>query len=749
MTRRALAAAVALFTAGALGAGCERRPGTAEMRLSFSGSSVGREGELLASQLHRFESLHPGVKVEQRVAPAAADARHQLFAQWLNSGVGEPDVLQIDVVWTPELAAAGWLLPLDSFRPQLDDFLPGSVEADRWRGALYAVPWFVDVGMLYWRTDLLSRPPISLDELQQTAAEALRRKEVRDGFVWQGARYEGLTTVYLEVLGGFGGRILGDSGEVLVDSPPAVRALDFLRGTIGHRLSPRSVLSWQEEDARFAFQNGQALYMRNWPYAYALMEEPSSKVAGRFAVAPMPAGPGGHPTAALGGSQLAVNARSRQPALAFELVAFLTAPEQMLERVKVAGQLPPRLSLYGQGESSPLSQEVLEVVRSAVPRPVTPLYTELSEILQTRLHRALTGQQSSQAALRDAARAIRERIAASEAPEARRRWIAEIVVGVALVVGAVALVLLLVHRHKPRLPEGGGRPEPAAGWLLSAPGLLAIASVAVFPLLWAFWESLHEHDLRMPWRGRPFVGLENYWEIAKSLRFWQAVGHTALFAVASVGLEIAVGLVLALALNRAFRGRGALRALVLVPWAMPSVVAAMLWRLMFGSAGVADALLGSLGIVPQDFAWLSSPSAAWVPLVLADVWKTAPFASLLLLAGLQGIDQSLYEAAKVDGASPGQQLVHITLPLLRPAIALAVLFRGLDALRVFDLVYVLTGGGPGTATEPVSLLTFESTLQSLRFGYGAALSILVFGLALATALLVLKTLGKGLTGRLG
>jgi multiple sugar transport system substrate-binding protein len=359
------------------------------------------------------------VRVELRVTPDAADQRHQLYVQWLNARAPEPDVLQLDVIWTAEFAAAGWILPLDTFGPDLEDFIPAVHAASRWRDALYAVPWFVDVGLLYWRTDLMDAPPRSLMELRQAARRSVDAGATRFGLVWQGARYEGLITVFLEHLGAFGGGILDARGRVIVDEPASVRALTFMRDAVAvDGFVPSSVLTWQEEHVRFAFQNGSAAFMRNWPYAWTLLQDDSrSRVANRFAVAPFPAADEGRPTAALGGAQLAVNAASAHPALAWALVAFLTAPEQMLERARLAGQLPARRSLYDTAalaEALPIPvQQVRRIVDAATPRPVTPVYSELSEILQVRLHRALTGQQPPEVALRDAAREIRVLLARS------------------------------------------------------------------------------------------------------------------------------------------------------------------------------------------------------------------------------------------------------------------------------------------------------------------------------------------------
>jgi ABC-type sugar transport system permease subunit len=279
------------------------------------------------------------------------------------------------------------------------------------------------------------------------------------------------------------------------------------------------------------------------------------------------------------------------------------------------------------------------------------------------------------------------------------------------------------------------------------PALLTILLVALFPLVWTVWESLHLHDLRMPWLGRPFVGLANYVDAIGDPRFRGALWHTLFFAATSVSLELIIGLWFALALNRTFRGRGLVRAAVLVPWAIPTVVSALLWRFMFeGQTGIVNAGLIDLGIVREPVVWLIHPRLAWVPVILADVWKTTPFVALLLLAGLQNIDASLYEAARIDGASAWRQFRYVTLPLLKPALLVALIFRTLDAFRVFDLVYALTGGGPGTSTEPIALYTFNALLQNLQFGYGSALSVIVFVVTFSLALVYIRFLGAELIG---
>ena len=399
----------------ALVAACAGAPKTNETVLTFSGSALGAEGTLVAKQLKRFMQLNPGIRVELQRTPDDANQRHQLYVQWLNARVGNPSILQLDVIWTPEFAAAGWVLPLDKYGPVKTDFFPATIAANTWAGKLYALPWFADVGLLYRRTDLVPREPQSLEELVADAQRGMSHGGPRYGFVSQAARYEGLITGFVEYLGAFGGRIIDDSGEVVVNRPEAVRALEFMRDELYKwKVAPLDALTWHEEEARFAFQNGNAVFMRNWPYAVGAMSDTSqSKVIGKFAVTPMPksaTAPNGHSTAALGGAQLAINAYTDHPDAAYKLIAYLTAPEQMLERAQAVGQYPTRPGLYDDARlrgaiNIPL-ENARRAIESATPRPVTPIYTELSEILQIQLHRALVRQVEPRQALDEAAARI-------------------------------------------------------------------------------------------------------------------------------------------------------------------------------------------------------------------------------------------------------------------------------------------------------------------------------------------------------
>lgn len=295
----------------------------------------------------------------------------------------------------------------------------------------------------------------------------------------------------------------------------------------------------------------------------------------------------------------------------------------------------------------------------------------------------------------------------------------------------------LGRRRSRRRRYGSGERRLALGML--APSMVVIALVAAYPIGYAIWLSLNEYSVRVPGLSR-FAGFDNYSEAFGSAEFWQAVWTTFLFTVISVGLELAIGLGMALAMHEAFKGRALLRTVVLIPWAVLTVVSAITWRTIFEpNLGLAPQLLDALSLPGADVVWLGEEGYSMAVMVLADVWKTAPFMALLLLAGLQVIPDDVYDAAKVDGASTLQRFRRITLPLLAPAILVALIFRTLDALRIFDLPYVLTRGANNTTT--LSLLAHQELTTNRLIGYGSALSVLTFAIVMAVSFLYIRLVG--------
>ena len=283
-----------------------------------------------------------------------------------------------------------------------------------------------------------------------------------------------------------------------------------------------------------------------------------------------------------------------------------------------------------------------------------------------------------------------------------------------------------------------GIPERRLAVLMVAPSMILIAVVAAWPVIYAVWLSLHEYSVRVAGLSR-WAGFGNYSKALGNPDWWASLWHTLIFTVASVSLETLIGLSMALAMHAAFKGQGLLRTTVLVPWALLTVVTAIIWRTMFVSPyGFVNTILGTKTV------WLGSEPQALIIIILADVWKTAPFMALLILAGLQVIPGEVYEAAKVDGATTWQRFQKITLPLLMPAILVALIFRTLDALRIFDLPYVLTGGQNGTST--LSTIAQEAFATNRIYGLGAAMAVLTFIVVMIVSFSYIRFVGGNLRG---
>jgi multiple sugar transport system permease protein len=298
-----------------------------------------------------------------------------------------------------------------------------------------------------------------------------------------------------------------------------------------------------------------------------------------------------------------------------------------------------------------------------------------------------------------------------------------------------------IQSGAPQTRRSRGLSEKRLAFFMVSPSMVLIALVAAYPIIYAIWLSLHEYSVRVAglsrWAGP--LGLRNYEEALSNPDFWDAMVTTLVFTASSVFLELVIGLAMALAMHAAFRGQGLLRTVVLVPWAVLTVVTAIMWRTIFESPqGFVNQILAT------DIVWLGQEPHALIVIIIADVWKTAPFMALLILAGLQVIPGDIYEAAKVDGATAWQRFRKITLPLLTPAILVALIFRTLDALRIFDLPYVLTKGAQGTTT--LSLIAQQTFAENRIYGLGAAYSILTFITVMIVSFTYIRLVGGNIRG---
>jgi len=279
------------------------------------------------------------------------------------------------------------------------------------------------------------------------------------------------------------------------------------------------------------------------------------------------------------------------------------------------------------------------------------------------------------------------------------------------------------------------RSEHRLAWLLCAPAVVAMLAVTAYPIGYAIVLSLQQIDLRFPDEGG-FVGLDNYASVLSSDLWWTDLFNTVFLTLVSVSIELVLGMAIALVMHRAIFGRGIVRTAVLIPYGIITVVAAFSWQFAFAPD---SGFVNNLPLIADDMDWFGERFSSFAVIIMAEVWKTTPFMALLLLAGLVTIDGQLYEAAKVDGASAWQRFTRITLPLMKPAILVALLFRTLDAFRVFDTIFIMTAGAQDT--ESVSILGFNQLISRLNLGLGSAVSVLIFVCVLLIATFYVRVLG--------
>ncbi|MCW7943193.1 ABC transporter substrate-binding protein [Streptomyces hygroscopicus] len=383
--------------------------GRGPLTLATAGDLTGYLGPLLDG----WNRTHPGEKVTLVELPDSADETHAQMTTDLRGGDRSRfDVLNIDVAWTSEFAAAGWIRPLPRDRFPLKSFLPPVVDTATYNGQLYAVPYVTNAGLLLYRKDILDkegvRPPRTWAELERDA-KTIAPKYGLDGYAGQFLPYEGLTVNAAEAVYSAGGTILGDEGErVTVNSAAAREGIGFLARGVHEGWIPRKALTYKEEESKQDFQDGHLLFLRNWPYAYAVASARGSKVAGKIGAVPLP-GPNGPGTSVLGGSNLAVNTHARHPESAARLIAYLTS-ERVQRQVLTRGALPPvRAALYddpGLIRQFPYLPTLRASVLAAAPRPKSPRYDQVSLAVQAVVHDALTGHETPESAVRRLAREL-------------------------------------------------------------------------------------------------------------------------------------------------------------------------------------------------------------------------------------------------------------------------------------------------------------------------------------------------------
>jgi multiple sugar transport system substrate-binding protein len=416
MTARAVALVAILLlllvAAGCAGPPPEGRPVT----LVLKHARILGPADPFPRLLREFEAAHPGVRVRSEALPWGSDEQHQFFVINLEGRTPGFDVMMLDVIWVPEFARAGWLLDLtDRVEPgELAPYFPSAVAAATWGGRVWAFPWNMNVGLLYYRTDLLAkyglRPPRTWDALVDQARQ-IRAGEGDprlDGYLWQGKQYEGMIVNALEALWAHGTDVLGADGRAFPDPERAAQALGFLRRLIETGVSPAWTTAADEELSRRAFGDGRAIFLRNWPYVLDLVETPGSPVRGRVGIAPLPSGPGGRGAGSTGGAHLGIARGTAHPDLALALVRFLTSAHA--ERALAGATLyPARTALYREPAlvaRNPWLPRIHDLMLAGRPRPVTPSYLLVSATLQPEVSAVLVGLEPPARAIADARRRL-------------------------------------------------------------------------------------------------------------------------------------------------------------------------------------------------------------------------------------------------------------------------------------------------------------------------------------------------------
>ncbi|MGH2911027.1 MAG: extracellular solute-binding protein [Solirubrobacteraceae bacterium] len=380
-------------------------PVSAQQTIVFAESGLGTEGEETKKAITKFENAHPNITVSINVLSPNSTTYLQQLQQRFIAGSPTPDVLESDVTYPAKFAKAGWIKPLGSFNPPLTSFFANAVAAGVFEGKPYAIPWFTNPEGLFYRTDLIPRPPTNPEQVVSDAREAMRKdSSLKEGFAFEGHKYEGAITSFLTVAPAFGGRLTTTS----IDSHGNVKALEWLHAAIyTEKIAPQAVTGWEEGQVQEEFTSGRTPFAINYPFVAAVAEE-GGPAKGNVGYIPFPEEPGGKPGAALGGEMLAINAASTHSAAAYELIKYLTSQAVQTERAVATGDPPSLPSAYTSAlfAKAPIFKQVKVLNGFAQSRPVSPEYLKISEILQDALSSVYANSASPSSALSSAASQI-------------------------------------------------------------------------------------------------------------------------------------------------------------------------------------------------------------------------------------------------------------------------------------------------------------------------------------------------------
>ena len=716
---------IAAMLAGAVMVGA----GSAQAETLVIAGRDGGYGQALKLAVEMYQAKNPGLEVERLELTGGGLLEKVTIAMREKSGAY--DVIMLDDPWAVEFMSKGWLADLDKLGGGVDeDFVKPARDVSRYpvgTGAFYAVPFVGNVELFAYRKDLfakygLGRPASWTDVL--TAAKTISAKEDGvSGVVFRGKKANPIVTGFLPVLWAHGARVVGTDGKAHLDSDAALAALELYLEL--KTCAPKGVETYNSTEVRDALMQGTtAMTIELWPsWAPSLDDPAKSKVPGAIEIMAAPGQVQG-PAPMLGSWLVAVPAASKNAGRGRDFIDFLTSAEVQKEAgPRSRHPADPRQRLQGcRGDwqiplVSGTGRGAAERSAASAHHPVEQGGSHPRRLPATRADRPDGAEEGSRRGQR----------------ENRSRPGALIpIVGDA---GSAP--------HPPFFPfptDTGMPTKRSTALLLLAPATALFALLTLYPLgrgvILSFFATEYGFD------GATYVGAENYEILLDDSFFRRATWNTVFFTLTATVSEVALGLLLALLVVRRFPGRWVVIPTLVAPFVLSTMVVTAVWSAWFHyDFGFLNNLLRAAALPPVE--WLFDPDLAMLSLVLVDVWQTTPLTFLILLAGLQSIQPEIYEAARMDGASPRQMLLTVTLPLLLPHILLAALLRSIDSFKIFDKVYALTGGGPGQATETLSMYIYRLGFKFFDVGMASASAVVMVIVAGLLALLYAVKIIKG------
>ena len=725
---------------------------------------MGEEGKKLRQLADLFERQHPGVRIRLQAIPWDASE-----AKLLTAVVGEitPDVVQLGTTFVPKFAAMDALAPLDHLLTargplEREDFYPGPLKTATYRGRLFGVPWYIDTWVLYYRTDLLAAagspgPPRTWEELRRVGrrlAADLDGDGRQDRFgIGLGPNDGAALAVFAAQAGS---QIVDHRGRIGVTDAGFKEALSFYVSLFDDKIAPRGQI--KDTDLFAAFEQGRYPMLMGGPWMLTQIQRRCPSIKGKWSVAPLPRGR--RASSFVGGSVLAIFKRSPQKELAGQFISFLSQTPQQLRWYQISTTLPPTRSAWKQLArlGDPRLLVFGEQLKTAEAPPAIPEWEEIRDkIGHDYLGKLVFHVEHPRVALPR----LKQEIAAilAKKDKAQYQSTGEKIVILGLIgLGVLAIIVLLFRWRRTRPPELGGldvrdvRAARRVPYLLLLPALAVLVIFLFLPILISFLMSFTDWNIYAinDWSRISVTGLANYrtllwefhpnefaaiesfsghlafWNYIGDPVFWRALFNTFAFVIFGVPLSIVVSLTAALALNQAFlRGKSLFRAGFFMPVVTTMVAVAVVWRWLYNPRfGLINHALESLGISGQ--AWLSDPALALPALIVMAVWKNFGYNMIIFIAGLQTIPSMYYEAARMDGATPIQQLRHVTLPLLAPTMYFVSIMTLIGYFQFFAEPYVMTGGGPQNSTMSIVLYMYNHGFRFYNLGYATAIAFVLF-----------------------